>query len=239
MIKSVYEPGKKLRVVGVCSGPGQAFWSAFDYQDTLEASSGSCPFEMVGLFSDRPASAALAEADRRGLPTYLLDAGDFHHGPAGQLMSVEDNLAFEKAMVELLAPIEADCLLVSGYQWTIGSRLLGKYLAVRLWPGGPACVKAFLKTGDKNLRAKATLLTAPGGLGPVMIVAPPVVIEQDQFEDEKSGLLLYLPPAMEQSGRAGTEALVQLGRGNFGLDEANTLYYQGKALPEGLIFDHW
>lgn len=240
MIKPLFNSSAgPLRVLGVCSGPGPAIWSALDLQNEMKAQPGGCPFELVGLFSDRPASPALAEADRRSLPKYLLDAEPYHNGPAGELMSPDDNKAFEADMIELMAPLKADCLLVSGYQWTIGPKLLDKYLGLRVWPGGPACVKGFLKTGDKNLRAKVTFLTAPGGVGPVMIVAPSLNIDYGRFEDEKGGVSIYLASAMEQSGLAGARAVLELARGHFGSAESGDLYYKGQIIPDGLVFDSW
>lgn len=239
MIKQIYNPaGEPLKVVAVCSGPGNTVWQALDLQREMAADGGS-PFEIVGLFSDRPLSRALEEAERQGLNKYLLEASAFHRGEPGELMSSQDSQAFEEAMIDLLRPAGADCLLVDGYQWTIGSRLLEKYAAIRVWPGGPACLKNFLKTGQKALRAKVTFLTAPGGLGPVMLTAPPVEIDYDKFDDEKSALTLYLPQVMEQSGRAGARAVLEISRGNFGLDEAGGLYFQGRAVPDSLSFDRW
>lgn len=156
MRDSIYKPtdAAPMRVLTVCSGPGQATWAALDLQQKLRADSGSCSFEVIGLFSDRPASAALEAGARRSLPTYLLDASNYHHGEPGQQMSPEDILAFEKAMIELLSPARADCLLADGYQWTIGSSLLDRYSALRIWPAGPLCLKRFLETGEKVLRAR-------------------------------------------------------------------------------------
>lgn len=240
MPKVIYDPAKgPMRVLAVCSGRGQAAWAALDLQKELGAGSKGCPFEVIGLFSDRPASRALEEADRRSLPKYLLDAAEYHRGEPGQQMSAEDNLAFEQAMMELISPARADCLLVDGYQWTIGRVLLNNFSAVRIWPGGPPCLKNFFKTGEKALRAKTTFLTAPGGLGPVMITAPPVYIDYGAFSDEKSGVSLYLPSVMEQSGRAGARAVEEISLGHFSVDADNLLYYNGQPLPDGLVLDRW
>lgn len=235
-----YDPAEgPLRVLGVCSGPGQAIWFTLALQAGLKAGSGASPFEVVGLFSDRPANPALEEARNRSLPTYLLDAAGYHHGQADQLMSEKDNLAFEQAMTELLAPARADCLLVDGYQWTIGSSLLEKYAALRIWPAGPLCLRRFLETGEKTLRARVTWLTAPGGLGPVVVTAPPVAIDYGQFNDVKDGVSLYLAEVMAQSGRAGARAVLEIARGHLNLDQAGIPLYQGQSAPGGLVLDRW
>ena len=240
MRKFTYDPaGGPLRVLGVCSGPGQAVWAALDLHKKLKEESGGCPFEVAGLFSDRPASAALEAAARRSLSTYLLDSAAYHQGQPGQQMSPGDIMAFEKAMIDLLADARIDCLLVDGYQWTIGSTLLDKFAAVRIWPAGPLCLKRFLETGEKTLRARVTWLTAPGGLGPTIITAPPVEIDYGEFTDEKSGVGLYLARVMEQSGRAGARAIQELGQGNFNMDGGNGLSYKGSPAPDGLMLDSW
>ena len=228
-----------LRVLTICSGPGQATWAALELQQQLKAKSGFSPFEVAGLFSDRPGGPALAEADRRSLPKYFLDSSAFHRGQPGQQMSAEDNLAYETALMELVAPAAADCLLVDGYQWTIGRPLLGKFSAVRIWPAGPACLKGFLKTGQTVLRNRVTYLTAPGGVGPVIITAPPITVDYSRFEDERGALALYLPQVMAQSGRAGARAVEEIGRGNFALDAQGVLSYKGQIAPNGLVIDAW
>lgn len=227
-----------MRVLTVCSGPGKATWSALDLQKEL-AAAGDSPFEVTGLYADRPVSPALEEADRRSLPKYLLDSSEYHHGQPGEQMSPEDILAYEKAMIELTAPARPDCLLIDGYQWTIGRYLLDRFLAVRIWPAGPACLKRFIQSGEKVLRAKTTFLTAPGGLGPAIVTAPPVTIDYSRFTDEKSGISLYLTRVMEQSGRAGARAIQEIARGNFSFDDQGSLLYQGRPAPDGLVLDSW
>lgn len=231
--------GGPLRVLAVCSGPGQAVWAALDLQKELKAKSGHSPFEVVGLFSDRPAGAALEEAVRRSLPTFILDSSGYHHGQPREQMSAEDIVVFEKAMIELVSGARADCLLVDGYQWTIGSNLLEEFLAVRIWPAGPLCLKRFLRTGESILRARVTWLTAPGGLGPVIVTAPPVDIDYGKFVDEKSGVSLYLKQVMGQSGRAGARAVLEMGRGDLSLDDDGAPCYKGGSAPQGLILDSW
>lgn len=239
MLKPIHQPADgPLKAVAVCSGPGNSVWSSLDLQRDMETK-GDCPFEIVGLFSDRPASRALEEADRRRLRKYLLDAGTYHQGEPGSLMSTQDNQTFEESVVDLLNPAGAGCLLVDGYQWTIGPKLLEKYQVIRVWPGGPTCLKNFLKTGQTVLRAKVTFLTAPGGVGPVMLTAPPLDIDYGRFKDEKSAVALYLPPVMGQSGQAGARALLEISLGHFSLNEAGGLYFKGQASPEGLMLERW
>lgn len=234
-MKPIYDPKSgPMRVLGVCSGPGQAVWNALELQKEMSLEPEGCPFEVAGLFSDRAESPALEEAERRSLPKYLLGADDFHHGRPGEQMSEADNQAFERAMIDLLAPAGIDCLLVDGYRWTIGSYLLSRYQAVRIWPGGPACVRAFFKSGEKNLRARTTYLTAPGGVGPVLLTSECFAVDYSRFSDEKDGLRLYLKPIMELSGKTGAKAVAEIALGRFGLDEAGNLCYQGRPVPEGL-----
>jgi len=238
-MKKFNPAGAPMRVLAVCSGAGKAVWTALDLQRKLEAESGRSSFEVVGLFSDRPSSPALAEAARRSLPTYLLDSSDYHHGQPGEQMSAGDLVAYEKAMMELVSAARVDCLLVDGYQWTIGANLLEEFSAVRIWPAGPPCLKRFLQTGEKVLRARVTWLAAPGGQGPVIITSPPVNIDYGEFSDEKSGVSLYLERVMDQSGRAGAKAVQELGLGNFDWDDGGVLRYMGSSTPHGLILDSW
>ena len=154
-------------------------------------------------------------------------------------MSAGDIAAYEKAMIDLVSEAGVDCLLVDGYQWTIGSSLLDKFAAVRIWPAGPPCLRRFLETGEKTLRARVTWLTAPGGLGPVIVTAPAVDIDYGEFTDEKSGVSLYLARVMDQSGRAGARAVQELGLGNFDMDDDGVPRYKGTSVPQGLIIDSW
>ena len=240
MIIPIHNPGtSRLRVLAVCSKAGQAVWSAIDLQKEMEATPDGCPFEIVGLFSDNPDSPALKEAAAKSLPAFVLDAAKYHHGADGAQMSLEASVAFEKAMIELLAPAKADLLLVDGYRWSIQSLLLKEYKAVRIWPGGQLCLTGVLQKRQTQLRAKATYLTAPAGQGSVLVMSEAVDIDYGKFSDENSGVELYLPQVMEQSARAGARAVLELASGHFGFDEKGQLCYKGQVAPAGLEVDSW
>ena len=115
----------------------------------------------------------------------------------------------------------------------------GRWASVRgpAEPAGPLCLKRFLETGEKTLRSRATWLTAPGGLGPVIVTAPPAEIDYGEFTDEKSGVALYLERIMDQNGRA--RAVQELGQGNFKINGDGVPHYEGKSSPGGLILDGW
>ena len=240
MIIPIHNPATGgLRVVALCSGPGQAVWRALAFQKEMEGTPDGCPFEIVGLFSDRPDNQALKEAEAKGLNGFILEAAKYHRKAPDEQMSAEEALAYEKDMITILAPARADLLLLDGYQWSPQDTLLNDYKTIRVWPGGTPCLTAFMKSGQTQLRATATYLNAPRGQEPVLVRAEAVEIDYAKFGDEKSAVELYLSKVMEQSGEAGARAVLEMALGHFGRDEGGRLCYKGEPAPAGLKIDSW
>ena len=63
MLKPIINPARgKLRVLGYCSGSGNTLWKAYELQKEMEKTPEGCPFEIVGIFADKPDSKAVAAA---------------------------------------------------------------------------------------------------------------------------------------------------------------------------------
>ena len=232
MIIPIHNPATgRLRVVALCSGPGQAVWKTLELQKAMEVTADGCPFEVIGLFSDRPDGPALAEAHKRGLQIFMLEA------PAQ--MSDADRLSFETAMLDLMAPAQADLLLIDGYQWTIKETLLNEYKAIQVWPGGPPCLEAFFETGETALRAKIYDLNAPNETDLVLVTSEQLEIDPRQAAHRQEAMDIYLPPALEQAARAGARAVLELALGHCGRNDDGRLYYLHQPAPAGLVIDDW
>ena len=60
MLKPIINPARgKLRVLGYCSGSGNTLWKAYELQKEMEKTPEGCPFEIVGIFADKPDSKAV------------------------------------------------------------------------------------------------------------------------------------------------------------------------------------
>ena len=79
MLKPVIHPARgKLRVLGYCSGSGNTLWKAYELQKEMEKTPEGCPFEIVGIFADKPDSKAVAAAQAYGVPYVAVDIRQYY-----------------------------------------------------------------------------------------------------------------------------------------------------------------
>lgn len=254
MLKPIINPAHgKLRVMGYCSGSGNTLWKAFELQRAMEQTQEGCPFEIVGIFADKPDCKAVATAEQYGIPWESIDIRQYYadHGTP-----LKDRVLRAQFDAEALARVEkfhADMILLAGYVWATTDIILDNYLVVNVHPadlaitddtgrrllaGANGIGSAFEHRMD-YLRATSHLATKELDAGPLLIRSPKVPVDYTLHEDEEARFHHYLKMVNHQSRLVGARTVLELALGNFAVDDEKHLYHKGVRMEQGLTFEDW
>ncbi len=254
MLKPIVNPARgKLRVLGYCSGSGNTLWKAWELQKEMEKTAEGCPFEIVGIFADKPDSKAVATAEACGVPCAAVDIRQFYAERGKPLKDREVRAAFDRTVLEQVEPFQADLVLLAGYVWATTDAVLDRYTVVNVHPadlavtdenghrilaGANGIQSAFQHNMD-YLRASSHLAVKELDAGPLLVRSPKVPVDYSLFRDEEERFRHYLKLVNEQSRLVGARTILELALGNFAADEEGRLFYKGEPAPDGLCFESW
>lgn len=100
-----------MRVAIFASGHGTNFEALADDPALKDAG-----LEIVLLVCDQPQAAVIQKAEQRGIPVYV-----------NRLKDYSDRHEYEQAIVDKLAPLKIEYILLAGYMKVVTSTLLSKY----------------------------------------------------------------------------------------------------------------
>lgn len=254
MLKPIINPAHgKLRVMGYCSGSGNTLWKAYELQRAMEQTPEGCPFEVVGIFADKPASKAVATAEQYGIPWEAIDIRQYYADRNKPLKDRELRAQFDAEAMALVEKFHADMILLAGYVWATTDIILDNYLVVNVHPADLAVVdetghrllagangikSAFAHNMD-YLRASSHLATKELDAGPLLVRSPKVPVDYTPHEDEETRFRHYLKLVNDQSRMVGARTVLELALGNFAVDDENHLYYKGEPMAQGLTIENW
>jgi len=254
MLKPIINPARgKLRVLGYCSGSGNTLWKAYELQKEMEKSAEGCPFEVVGIFADKPDSKAVATAQSYGLPCVAVDIRQYYAERGKPLRDREVRAEFDREVLEQVEPFGADMILLAGYVWATTDAVLDRYTVVNVHPAdlavtgedghrllaGANGIKSAFEHNMDYLRASSHIATKELDAGPLLVRSPKIPVDYSLFTDEEERFRHYLRLVNEQSRLVGARTVLELALGNFAVDEDNRLYYKGELAPTGLCFESW
>jgi len=141
---------------------------------------GESDIEIPLLICDKPEAYALVRAEKLGIPTAVIRPKDY-----------PDKASYERAIVDILKPINPDYIALAGYMRIIGPTLLNEYEG-RIVNLHPALLPAFpgkdgigdaLKYGVKVTGITVHFVDAGIDTGKI-IAQKAIEIKQNESEDE-------------------------------------------------------
>lgn len=254
MLKPIIDPARgKLRVLGYCSGSGNTLWKAYELQKEMEKTPEGCPFEIVGIFADKPDSKAVAAAQAYGVPYVAVDIRQYYAERNKPLKDREVRAEFDREVLEKVEPFQADMILLAGYVWATTDAVLDRYTVVNVHPAdlavtgedghrllaGANGIKSAFSYNMDYLRASSHIATKELDAGPLLVRSPKVPVDYSLFTDEEERFRYYLKLVNEQARLVGARTVLELALGNFATDEEGRLCYKGEPAPTGLCFESW
>ena len=254
MLKPIINPAKgKLRVMGYCSGSGNTLWKAYELQLAMEKTPEGCPFEIVGIFADKPDSKAVATAEHYGIPWEAIDIRQYYADRDKPLRDREVRAQFDAEAMALVEKFNADMILLAGYVWATTDIILDNYLVVNVHPADLAVVgedghrllagangiKSAFDCNMDYLRSSSHLATKELDAGPLLVRSPKIPVDYTLHPDYETRFRHYLKLVNDQSRLVGARTILELALGNFSVDENNKLYYKGQSAPQGLTMESW
>lgn len=254
MLTPIINPAKgKLRVMGYCSGSGNTLWKAYELQKEMEKTTEGCPFEIVGIFADKPDSKAVATAEKLGIPWEAIDIRQYYADRNQPLKNRELRAQFDAEAMALVEKFQADMILLAGYVWATTDIILDNYLVVNVHPAdlavlaedghrllaGANGIKSAFDLNMDYLRASSHLATKELDAGPLLCRSPKIPVDYTMHEDYESRFRYYLKLVNDQNRLVGARTVLELALGNYATDENGKLFYKGQPCSEGLTIEDW
>jgi folate-dependent phosphoribosylglycinamide formyltransferase PurN len=247
-----------MRVAAFMSGSGTNILKLIEKEKALEEQSGSFPFHVVFIFSDRSDGKCRGEriALDNGIPYFSYDIRAFHNmrGIKRTVATPEGMAArreFDSIAAKLVKAYDIDVIALGGYMSFI---TLGRCVNVhpadlsiltsdgrRKYTGDHAVLDA-IAAGEKTLRS-STLWTDQGvDTGPLLMVSRPVDVELpvplEELKKDENRLLEIADLRQQWLKEAGDweifpRTIEMTAKGRFALDEFNNVYFDGIRVPEG------
>ncbi len=253
MLTPIHDPLKgKLRIAGFASGSGNTLWKVLELQKELEKTPEGSPFEVVGVFSDDPASKAIETAQKYGFPNASLDLRAFHKERNAPLRDREVRAEFDRQVMDLIAPFRADLILLAGYVWATTHVVVDRYRVVNVHPAdlsvekdgkrafaGAHGIRDAVDAGVDELHSSSHVATKQLDGGPLLMVSPGVPVDQANGLKGDEGERFYLSAVNNQSRQIAARTMWEIARGAFQEDSDGHIYYQGQPVPKGVRLASW
>ena len=240
MIKPLYNPEKGImRVVGFMSGSGSNIRKLLEYQKIIGK------YNIVALFSDNAKSNAANIGKEFDIPVIIHDIRGFYHAKGKRYLDLSLRPEFDELTVHALQSYEPDIVAYGGYMSVASSVLINSFLGVNVHPAdlsienngkrkytGSHAVTDAIRAGEKQLRASTHLITQQVDGGPLLLISKPIAvvitqsIEEHQQRLKENGDWIIFPKTLDY-----------IAQGRFARDENNLMYFDDKAIPQGLQFD--
>jgi len=263
MLTPLYTPKASgpMRVAGFMSGSGTNLLKILERQAALEQEPGGCPYRVAVIFTDNPASNASRIGGEYGVPVIVEDILAFYRA-RGHDSKKDLSLrpAFDRRVVERLAPYEADCVVLAGYMCVVTGPLLEAFPGriVNVHPAdlrvreagrrkytGDHAVRDAILAGETALHSSTHIVRqeVDGGeilqvSDPVPVDLPPGVALQDLTGAEGMRRLNEIADRhQERLKREGDwrvlpQTLERLSRGRYATDPAGRVYLDGRPVEE-------
>jgi folate-dependent phosphoribosylglycinamide formyltransferase PurN len=260
-IKPIFDPkrrGLPLRAAAFMSGSGTNITKLIQREKELRKETGSSPFHVVFIFSDRSDGKCRGEeiAYENGIPYFSYDIRTFYR-LRGLKKSILDTQGlsvrkeFDSLAAKLLRAFDIDIIALGGYMsYTTLEGCINVHpadLSIRTPDGkrkyvGDHAVLDAIAAGETALRS-STLLTDKGvDTGPLLMVSEtlPVQLPEplEQLLEDRDRLLKVAQEHQERLKEIGDwkifpSTIEMIARGLFGIDRQNRVYVDGKPVPDG------
>lgn len=255
-----------LRSVGFMSGSGSNIRKLLEQERALAAKDGSydAPYRLVALFTDKPeGSNARKIGEEYGIPALAHDDIDEFYAARGVSKRADRDAGFplraeyDRRTAELLAPLAPGAIALGGYMSALTAPVLERWLTVNVHPAdlavrgpdgrrtytGDRAVAKALRAGARELRSTVHIVTAEIDGGPILARSTPLHVRLPSGFDpaDEEQLRAQAARHQEELKRFGDWqvfpiVLLDIAMGRYARDGAGALCYDGKPVPDGVLF---
>lgn len=246
-----------MRVAGLMSGAGTNIRRIIEWQLKLEKEEGRSPFEVVVIFSNSAESKAVEIGRDFDIPVVVRDMKAWYAKRGAPRSDMNLRRIFDSETVKALSPYRVQVAVYGGYMAVATDVLINAFLGVNVHPadlsitdekgkrrftGDHAVLDAIL-AGEKTIASTTHIIEPEVDGGRILMISDPLEVEIPPGGD------LNNPQSARQIADMNQERLKRegdwvifpktieyLARGRFAQDERGVLYFDGKAIPNGLRY---
>ncbi|MCJ7686829.1 MAG: hypothetical protein MUO68_21315 [Desulfobacteraceae bacterium] len=253
------EKGRPMRVAGFMSGSGTNIIKILEKERDLKQRSGSTPFEMVFIFSDRSDGGCRGEniALEHGLPYFSYDIRAFHR-TRGVRRSIatpeglEARKEYDQLASNLVKAFDIDLIALGGYMSIITlPRCVNVHPAdlsiisedgKRRYAGDRAVPDA-ISAGETALRSSTLWADEGVDSGPLLMVSDPLPVELPEplgtLKTDKNRFMQIADEHQDRLKEIGDwkifpRTIELISQGRFSFDEHHRLHFDGEPIEGGL-----
>jgi folate-dependent phosphoribosylglycinamide formyltransferase PurN len=261
MVTPLYTPRRDgpMRVAGFMSGSGTNLVKILEKQKSLGGPAEGCPYEVVVVFTDSPASKAAGIAESYGLPLAEEDILAFYrsrgHSSKKDLSLRPD---FDRRVLTALGPHSVDAIVLAGYMSVVTEPMLAAFEGrivnvhpadLRILEGGKRkytgdyAVRDAILAGENVLRATTHIVREEVDGGEILMVSRPVEVELPEgvgpgrpgWPEHRDFWNRIAGEHQERLKRVGDweilpTTLERLARGRYSVDDEGRTYLDGERL---------
>jgi folate-dependent phosphoribosylglycinamide formyltransferase PurN len=247
MLTPIYDPTKgKMRVAGLVSGSGASFRTIIEQQLVLQAK-GTCPYEVIAIFTDNPRSKVFHLGKEFEVPVFSRDILAFYEKQGAKITDRRIREEFDKETLKTLEPLKPDFLAYAGYVWATTVPLVNAFIGVNAHPAdlsvekdgkrayaGANGVRDALEAGETELRSSLHLVTSEVDGGPILLLSEPLRVDKGLGMSLVEASRYYLLKLNEITRDLFPLVVKDISEGIYKRDENGLLYYGENQIPKGL-----
>jgi phosphoribosylglycinamide formyltransferase 1 len=246
VLRPLYDSSQgKMKIAGLVSGSGVSLVGILDQQKEMEAQGKAC-YEVVGIFTENPASKAVELGERYRVPVFTNDMKTFYEKRGARLSDLKVREEFDRQTVGMLKPLGVHALAYAGYVWITTKPLVEAFIGINFHPAdlsieeggkkkftGAHGVRDALLAGEKQVAATLHIVTTEVDSGPILLISKPINVERKEGDDLEEVSRYYLKLLNKEKGPLFARAAKDLAEGRFRRDEKGCLYYGETSIPRG------
>ena len=255
-LKELYHPESgRMRVAGFMSGSGTNLRRIIEHEWKIEAEEGRVPYRVSVIFSDNPASNAMAIGKEFGIPVFVSNIVDFYKRRGKPMKDMATRAEYEHDCMKLLGKFGCDVAAYAGYMRKATSVFVNSFLGVNVHPAdltvkadngepkyrGDHAVRDAILAGEKEIRATTHLVSGEVDCGQILMISAPIQVSLPEGFDPNNGERANFVASAHQNRLKEVgdweifpRTLEFIANGRYSQDDQGNLYFDGQPIPNGV-----
>jgi folate-dependent phosphoribosylglycinamide formyltransferase PurN len=254
-----YMENGSMRIAGMMSGEGPNSGSnllkIIQYQSYLKTQRGISPYEVAVIFTDNANSNAFQIGKKYDIPVICRDKKGFYGIRGQSTKNLELREEFDEENVQMLKSRDIHAAAYAGYMSIATDPLIEAFLGINVHPAdlsvmenkkrkytGDHAVRDAILAGEKYIKSTTHIIDKEVDHGKILMISKPleVILDKDFNQRDEESLKKAEKLNQDKLKQHGDwvifpMTLLFIADGRYAKDDSGNLYFDGKAIPNGLV----